>query len=310
MKPPANHSILLLLTLLLAPARAQETRNIAQLLGYPREAKLLIVHADDIGLAQSVNAASLLAFEKGGITSGSVMVPCPWFADFAVSYRENPDLDVGVHITLTAEWENYRWDGVSPSGEIRSLLDEEGYFYPSVEALGLHADPSEAEAEIRAQIERALAFGIRPTHLDTHMGSVMAKPELIQTYLALGREYGLPILFPRFMIQAFPPDARTSIEENNVLLDGLFMLEEAPREGSWEEAYGEMFGNMGPGLNQLIVHLGFDNEEMQAVSVNHPDFGSAWRQHDLDFVTSPEFREMLKQHGIHLVTWKQIKEVM
>jgi hypothetical protein len=112
-------------------ARGQET--IAERLGYDANAKLLIVHADDIGLARSVNIAAARAFEVGGITSGSVMVPCPWFPDFAGYYREHGPLDVGIHITLTAEWEHYKWGGVSPAGEIPSLLDEYGHFYASVE---------------------------------------------------------------------------------------------------------------------------------------------------------------------------------
>ncbi len=289
---------------------AQEPLNLAQKLGYPRDAKLLIVHADDIGLAQSVNTATIRAFEKGGITSGSVMVPCPWFPDFAEYFKAHSDLDVGIHITLTAEWQTYKWAGVSPSDKIPSLLDENGFFYPSVEAVGLNADPGEAELEIRAQIDRAIAFGIKPTHLDTHMGSVGAKPELTQIYLKLGKEHGLPILIPRFWIEAFPQEARSDIERNNVILDALFMLDQEPPSGMWDKAYEEMIGKMVPGLNQMIVHLGIDNDELKAVAVNHPDYGATWRQKDLDYVTSLEFREALKNHDVQLVTWKEIKEVM
>lgn len=310
MTPCKKVFIFIVLIMAYTYTAAQDQKNLAEKMGYDKDAKLLIVHADDIGLAQSVNTASIQAFEKGGITSGSIMVPCPWFPDFAEYFKSHPDLDVGIHITLTAEWEIYKWDGVMPSGEITSLLDEQGYFYPTVEAVGQHADPLEAEREIRAQIERAIAFGIHPTHLDTHMGSIGANMELMQIYMKLGYEYGLPLLIPRMWIQFLPEEMRNMIEQNNVLLDGLFMLNAAPEDGSWSEAYRQMLERIEPGLNQMIVHLAIDNDEMQAISINHPDFGSAWRQNDLDFVTSKEFQEMLKENNIQLVSWKEIKAVM
>jgi predicted glycoside hydrolase/deacetylase ChbG (UPF0249 family) len=239
------------------------------------------------------------------------MVPCPWFPNFAAYYREHQPLDVGIHITLTAEWDYYKWGGISPAGEIPSLLDENGYFYPTMEEVGMHAEPAEVEKEIRAQIERALALGIRPTHLDTHMGSMMATPELVQIYQKLGREYRLPVLMPpRSWLQGVPDEIRDAIAAEYELLDGLHMMGSDDSAKSWSEAYGEMIATMGPGLNQLIVHLAIDDTEMQAVTVNHPDFGSAWRQKDLDFVTGSEFRELLEAHDIKLVTWDQIRQVM
>jgi predicted glycoside hydrolase/deacetylase ChbG (UPF0249 family) len=291
-------------------ARGQET--IAERLGYDANAKLLIVHADDIGLARSVNIAAARAFEVGGITSGSVMVPCPWFPDFAAYYREHGPLDVGIHITLTAEWEHYKWGGVSPAGEIPSLLDEYGHFYASVEEVATHAKPEEVEREIRAQIERALTLGIRPTHLDTHMGSVMASPELFEIYIRLGAEYDLPVMVPRNWPQDVPEEFSEYVDAvaaDRPLLDGLYMMYADDPTTSWGEAYGGMFAAMEPGLNQLIVHLGVDDAELQAVTVNHPDFGSAWRQADLDFVTSAEFKDLLEAHDIQLVSWDQIRQV-
>ena len=293
-----------------APAGAQGPKNLAERLGYAADAKLLIVHADDIGLSRSVNIAAGNAFENGAITSGSVIVPSPWFPDFAAYYREHQPVDVGIHITLTAEWEYYKWGGVSPAGEIPSLLDDHGHFHPTVEAVAQHAVPDQAEREVRAQIERALALGIRPTHLDTHMGSMLLIPALVLVYLKLGKEYHLPLLIPRSWLQTVPEESRQAIAAEHILLDGLYMMEAADTAKSWSEAYGEMIAAMGPGLNQLIVHLAMDDTEMQAISVNHPDFGSAWRQRDLDFVTSKEFRDLLEAHDIQLVTWDQVRKVM
>jgi predicted glycoside hydrolase/deacetylase ChbG (UPF0249 family) len=293
-----------------APAGAQGQKNLAEKLGFAADAKLLIVHADDIGLARSVNIASARAFENGGITSGSVMVPCPWFPDFAAYFREHQPLDVGIHITLTAEWDYYKWGGVSPAGEIPSLLDGDGHFYPTVEAVAQHAVPAEVETEIRAQIERALALGIKPTHLDTHMGSMLVIPALVPVYLKLGQEYHLPLLIPRSWLQSVPQEHRDAVAAAHVLLDGLYMIAADDPTKSRSEAYSEMIATMGPGLNELIVHLAMDDTEMQAVAVNHPDFGSAWRQRDLDFVSSKEFRDLLKAQDIKLVSWDQVRRVM
>jgi predicted glycoside hydrolase/deacetylase ChbG (UPF0249 family) len=310
MKKPALVAVLPAVLLLAAPAGAQEQKTLAERLGYEPNAKLLIVHADDIGLARSVNLATARAFESGGITSGSAMVPAPWFADFAAYYRAHQTLDVGVHVTLTAEWAYYKWGGVSPAGEIPSLLDEQGHLYPTVEAVAQHAVPAEVEREVRAQIERARALGVNPTHLDTHMGTMLVIPALVPIYLKLGKEYDLPLLIPRIFLQSVPQEHRQALTAEHVVLDGLFMMAAADPAKSWSEAYGEMIAQMGPGLNELIVHLAMDDAEMQGVAVDHPDFGSAWRQRDLDFVTSAAFRDLLKAHDIKLVSWEQIRRAM
>ena len=310
MRNTAVMPILSGLILLVTPAGVQAQQTLAEKLGYPPDAKLLIVHADDIGVARSVNVAVERAFASGAITSGSVMVPCPWFPDFAAYYREHPGLDVGIHITLTAEWEYYKWGGISPADSITSLLDGYGHFYPTVEAAAAHAVPAEVEREVRAQIQRAMALGIKPTHLDTHMGTMFATPAIVAIYLKLGREYHLPLLIPRYWLDSVPEGRRGAIAADYVLLDGLYMMEHPDSTKSWAQQYEEMIAAMKPGLNQLIVHLAVDDDEMRAVTVNHPDYGAAWRQRDLDFVTSQEFKDMLHAHGITLVSWDQIRKVM
>ena len=297
--------LILIMTGILVTREAAGQQNLAQQLGFEADTKLLIVHADDIGLSQSVNSATLEAFSGGGITSGSMMVPCPWFNDFAHSYQSHPDLDVGIHITLTSEWDHYKFGGVLPSTEIPSLVNEQGYFYPTTEEVGLHADPREAELEIRAQIDRAIAAGIRPTHLDTHMGSVLATPELIQIYFKLGMEYGIPVFVPRMLLMGVPEEQREMIKKEFVLVDQYFMLNLEGPEASWEEAYGEILDRVGPGLNVLIVHLAHDNAEMQAITVNHPAFGSTWREKDLNYLQSQTYRDLLEKNHIQLVTWKE-----
>jgi predicted glycoside hydrolase/deacetylase ChbG (UPF0249 family) len=303
-------TILFTAVLFLTFTMSMAQQTVAEKLGYPANTRLLIVHADDIGLAQSVNDATLTAFKQGGITSGSIMVPCPWFADFAEHYKDHPDLDVGIHLTLTAEWDVYKWGGVLPATEIPSLLDENGNFYPTVEELGQHADPLEVEKEVRAQIDKAIAYGINPTHIDTHMGSVMATPELMEIYLKLGLEYKIPVFVPRMILLGRSEEAREQMKRDYVLVDNFFMMNTDDPGLSWAEAYGKMIEKVKPGLNVMIVHVAHDNAEMQAITVNHPAFGAAWRARDLEYILSQDFRNSLEEQNIQLVTWKEIKEAM
>jgi len=306
MKKVTGTTVIVAIAMFLFVQQSSGQQTLAEKLGYEAGTRLLIVHADDIGLAQSVNDATEKAFASGGISSGSIMVPCPWFIDFADYFSNHPDLDVGIHITMTSEWDYYKFGGVLPSTEIPSLLDENGFFYPTTEEFGLHVDPAEAEKEIRAQIERAISYGIKPTHLDTHMGSVLARPELIHTYLKLGQEYKIPVFIPRMLLFSFPEEQREQIKKEFVLVDQYFMLDLEGPDASWEEEYGKIIEKVGPGLNVIIVHLAHDNAEMQAITVNHPAFGATWREKDLNYVMSQEYRDLLKENHIRLVTWKEI----
>jgi len=211
---------------------------------------------------------------------------------------------------MTAEWDLYKWGGIIPADQIASLVDKDNHFYPTVEELGKVAKGPEAEKELRAQIDRAIASGVVPTHLDTHMGSVLANPDLVKMYLSLSDIYHLPVLFPRAYLSWFPPEVAKSMETKIFLLDNLFMLEPKMISGKWIDAYKKGIEAMKPGLNEMIVHLAVDNDEMQAISKGHDDYGSGWRQHDLDLVSSPEFKTLLKTNHIVLIGWKQIRDLM
>lgn len=304
--------LILVLTSLLITLNisSQGNKNLAEMLGYPGDSKLLIIHADDMGLAHSVNMACIRAFENKAITSGSIMVPCPWASEIIAYSKDHPGMDVGIHLTLTAEWDLYKWDGITASDQIPSLLDKNNYFYPSVEELGKAAKGTEVEKELRAQIDKAIASGVQPTHIDIHMGSVLANPELVKIYLKLSDIYHLPVLFPRSYLSWFPPDVAKSMESKIFLIDNLFMLEPKMITGKWIDAYKKGIETMKPGLNDMIVHLAIDNDEMQAISKGHDDYGSAWRQHDLDLISGTEFKDLLKSNHIILIGWKQIRDLM
>ena len=303
-------SLILVSLLITLFINAQGNKNLAELLGYPRNAKLLIIHADDMGLAHSVNTATIKAFDNKGITSGSIMVPCPWAQEIISYVKDHPGMDVGIHLTLTAEWDLYKWGGVTSSDQISSLLDKNNNFFPSVEALGKSAKGADAEKELRAQVDKVIASGIKPTHLDTHMGSVLANPELVKIYLSLSDIYHLPVLFPRAYLSWFQPEMAKSMESKIFLLDNLFMLEPKMIAGNWIDAYKTGIESLKPGLNEIIVHLAIDNDEMQAVCKGHDDYGSVWRQKDLDMVSGSEFKELLKANNVILIGWKQIRDLM
>jgi predicted glycoside hydrolase/deacetylase ChbG (UPF0249 family) len=238
------------------------------------------------------------------------MVPCPWAGDMIAYVKAHPGLDVGIHLTLTAEWDLYKWGGITSSDQISSLLDSNNYFYPSVEELGKKVKAADAEKEMKAQIDKVIKAGVQLTHIDTHMGSVLANPELIKIYLNLSETYHLPVLFPRAYLSWFHPDFAKSMGSKIFLLDNLFMLDAKSETSNWIDAYKTAIDSLKPGLNQMIVHLAIDNDEMKSICKGHDDYGSAWRQHDLDLVTSSEFKNLLKQNHVVLIGWKQIRDVM
>jgi predicted glycoside hydrolase/deacetylase ChbG (UPF0249 family) len=303
MQPLFSSSVVLLL---LASTLAAQTRTVAERLGLPADAKLLILHADDLGVAHSVNVASFDALDRGAISSASVMVPTPWITEVAAYARAHPNADLGLHLTLTSEWQTYRWGSVESKDKVPSLLDSAGTFPSEERVVAATAKPLEVEREIRAQIERALALGIRPTHVDSHMGALFTTPELFATYVKVARDYRLPFLALR---SGLPPTFRASLSENDVLLDAVIIAgPETPRD-HWKAFYLNAIANLKPGLTEMLVHLGRDDAELQAVMVDHEPYGSAWRQRDYDVVTSPEFRKALQDHRVSVVTWRELQKV-
>lgn len=283
-------------------------QSAAERLGFSKDTKLLIIHADDLGVAHSENAASIEAFQKSGINSASIMVPCPWFPEIAEYAKANPQADLGLHLTLTAEWKNYKWDGVLPASEIPSLIGPDGYFYPASDLMASKAKPAEVEKEIRAQVQRAIDFGVKPTHLDTHMAGLFQTPDLFKIYQKVGKEFGIPVMIPVEDLRAVQP-LMDVLDPSLVPVSRVLMMNPGVSDGQWNATYTSWMNELKPGVNVLLVHLAYDDAEMQAVTVDHPDFGAVWRQRDLDYVLSKEFSEVLKKQGIQLVTWRQIQEI-
>ena len=286
--------------------------TLAARLGYPPRSKLLIIHGDDAGVAHSVDQAIESAFAVGAISSSSILVAAPWFPEIAAFAKSHPADDFGVHLDLTSEWKTLRWRGVGPQDQIPSLLDPQGYLWPDVTAVAAHAVPAQARRELRAQIERARAFGVPFTHFDTHMGAVFATPALAKIYLDLGREYHRPLLLRR--IRPGDPPAYRRLAgliagDPNVFLGDVVQFSAGP-VATFPARYAQVIRALRPGeLTEIIVHPGFDTPELRA-AMGDGAFGAAWRQADYNAFTSPALRRLLRNEGVHLVRWRQLEKLL
>lgn len=285
------------------------SESIAEKLGYPEGSKLLIIHADDAGVSHSENIATIRGLEEGVVNSASIMVPCPWFPEIAAYAKEHSKTaDFGLHLTVTSEWKDYKWASTSSKNEVESLINPQGYFYHLVDSVRQHGSAMDVEKEIEAQIQKAIAFGIDITHLDAHMGAVMSTPEFIKAYIEKGREYEVPVLLNR-QIPALSEMQDFEFTEKDVFVDSVYQAyPEVFNEKGMEKFYEEILNNLQPGLSCILIHLAINNEEMMAVTRDHPNWGSKWRQDDLEFFTGEKARRLLKENGIILVTWREIRD--
>ena len=295
--------------LLVAGQAYSQQQTIAERLGYPRDAKLLIVHADDLGMAHSVNAATIKAFESGLVTSGSIMVPCPWLSEIAAYARANPQADLGLHLTLTSEWTSFRWGPVTPKDRVSSLLDKDGYFYLLETEAAAHANPKEVELEIIAQIERARALGIQPTHLDSHMGTLYQNKALFEVFLRVARSQKLPVRVAKawFTRTDFLP---STLSPDDVYIDRILDIDPSVAPNDWAKFYSDAIRKLEPGVTEVVIHLAYDDAEMRGATFNHPDWGAAWRQRDFEFFTSDAFRKLLQENQIKLITWRELGKLI
>jgi chitin disaccharide deacetylase len=315
-----KRQILLLVTfsLLLGIGKEALAQSTAQKLGYDAKEKLLILHADDVGLAHSVNVATIEAMQKGMVNSASIMVPCPWFPEIAAHVRQHPNLDFGLHLTLTSEWQFLRWRSIASIDSVKGLLDKDGFMWRSVLETVTHATPAEVETELRAQIERALAFGIKPTHLDTHMGTLYARKDYFEVYAKLGKEYGIPIMAIRPTPELMEVNQQTPVTPammNKLETDGFVLLdylvtnvpgkEYAERKKSWHDC----LRNLKPGVTEIIIHLSGNDDEAKATMGETADYGSLWRNADFRTFTDEETRALMKQLGIKLITWRDLGKI-
>ena len=287
------------------------SQSLAEKLGYKETDKLLIIHADDLGVAHSQNIASFLAMKTGPVNSASIMMPCPWVTEVAEFAQKNPSADLGLHLTMTNEWKHMNWGPVASKDKVPSLINEFGFLYDNCLSFGQKAKVEEAEIELRAQIDQAIEMGIRPTHLDTHMGClVFNSPELFEVYLKLGREYKIPVMVGRLFVQAASPAFKEKITKDDIIIESILTANVPDYESGMAAYYEKSLRNLSSGVNVLLIHLAFNNTEMQAVTIGKEPWGALWRQQDFNFFTSTKCKEIIEDEGIQLVTWREIQNVM
>ena len=305
------------LTLFVA-AQTEQSRSrktIAERLGYPADSRLLILHADDFGMAHSVNRAVMDALENKWVTSASILVPSPWFPEVARWAQEHPEADLGVHLTLNSEWATYRWRPLTKPAA--SLTDAQGYLPTDPSFVNSHATPNEAESEAEAQIDAALAAGIKVTHLDTHMQTFLRVPRLFKVYWKLGERYKIPVVMGKGRtVNGIPTgevvysDGDITVNVESLPLDHVLLMTKNVPQSDWLRNYEGMLSKLPPGTYELILHLGYNDDELQAMTLGHPNWGAQWRQNDLDVVKSPEFRKFLSDQKFILINWKDLNRAM
>jgi len=282
--------------------------DLSELLGFEKDDKLLILHADDLGLSKSVNQASFDALNNQYVNSASVMIPAPNTIEVADYFKENPNTDLGLHLTFTAEWKNYKWAGISPNDSIPSIINDKGNFFEKKKTFIKRGSASDVKKELQAQIDYAKSIGIIPTHLDSHEGTLFFSPEFFKIYLEVGHENKLPVFVPQILAPHFNGNF---LKPNNlVIVNKMYMADKNVSFENWSKYYISILNNLNSGLNEIIVHLGYDNTEMQKITSQRIAYGSKWRNLDYTIVSSPEFKEALIKNNIKLVTWKQIKNLL
>jgi chitin disaccharide deacetylase len=294
-----------ILALLLIAGLPAQTKTIAERLGYAADSKLLILHADDLGVAHSEDVASFEALDKRAVSSASIMVPCPWLTEVADYAKEHPDADLGLHLTLTSEWKTYRWGAVESKDKVPSLLGPDGTFWLDSPIVAAHDDPQEAERELRAQVDRAVAMGIRPTHLDGHMAAVFSTPRLFARYVRVAHDYHLPFL----AVKLFGADF-SELSDQDIVVDSVVIASPEVKRERWKNFYLDAIKNMKPGLTEMIVHLGHDDAELEAIMVEHEAYGAAWRQRDFDVITGAEFQKALQDNHIVVIRWRDLQKLV
>jgi predicted glycoside hydrolase/deacetylase ChbG (UPF0249 family) len=283
-----------------------QTKTVAERLGYPADTKLVIVHADDLGMSHSINEATIKAFASGLVNSGSIMIPCSWVPEIAAYARANPQADLGLHLTLTSEWKKYRWRPLLTGA--MSLLDQDGYLYLTESEAASHVNVLEAEKEIRAQIERANKLGIRPTHLDSHMGTLYQTKELFEMFVRVARENKLPIRVAKVMSGQMPFLSQV-LKPEDIFIDNIISIEPSVTAEGWSSFYIDELKKLTPGVTELVIHIAYDDAEMKAVTFEHPNWGAAWRQRDFEFFTSEAFRKVLEENHIKLITYRELQKL-
>ncbi|WP_373511843.1 polysaccharide deacetylase family protein [Persicitalea sp.] len=319
---------LILFTLILAmlDQAAAQSPTYAEKLGYPAGKKVIIMHVDDAGMSYDSNEGALKAIRDGVATSVSVMMPCGWVPGFVHYLKQYPDIDAGLHLTLTSEWKEYRWGPLAGKPAVKGLVDAEGAMWPNVADVVKHATADEVETEIRAQLERARTMGFEPTHLDSHMGTLFATPAFIERYIKVGMQEKIPVMLPGGHNTAVRVDegmsddlyAMTQTIGKQLWNAGLPVLDDLHNTSyGWKlpegtqvtkenlqnfktQKYIEGLRDLKPGLTMVIMHCTDPTEIFPIISGS-----TQTRKGDLLAMIDPKLKAYIEKEGIILTTWRE-----
>jgi len=297
-------------------ATEASAQTYAERLGWPEGTKAVIFHVDDAGMSHNSNMGTIKAIEDGVATSTSIMMPCPWVPEMNAYLKEHPQVDAGVHLTLTAEWKKYRWGPVAGKPAVPGLVDSEGCLWHGVQDVAAHASADEVEAEMRAQIDKALAMGIKPTHLDSHMGTCF-HPMYLERYVKVGIEKQIPILMMGGHMQHISAEAEALalkplvyLIANRVWQAGLPVIDDLVTSPTSADTYEgrkeqliKLLREMKPGITEIIVHCTVQTENFSHISGSGPT-----REAETRLMTDPDVKKFIENEGIILTTWRELHQ--
>lgn len=282
----------------------------AEKLGYPANKKIIILHADDAGMCDEANIAAFNYLEKNEIQSTAGMVPCEFFDEFAAWAIKNPEKDMGLHLTLTSEWETYRWGPVSNPAKVPGLVDPDGFLWHEVPDVASHASAEEVEREIRAQIKKAISLGMKVDHIDTHMGTLFGRLDYTKVYLKVAEEYGIPAMVisltddevvKRFQMQGYPISKETQALLAGYKLPQLDDFRSVPPGKTYEEKIRNFFSlvnSLRPGITEIIFHPSVPSENLKTIT-------NVWRQRvwEAEMFSDPQVIQFFTDEQIVFTNW-------
>ncbi len=287
----------------------------AEKLGYPAGKKVIILHADDAGMSEGANIATAHYLENKYIQSAAIMAPCPAADEFIQWAIDHPDTDVGMHLTHTSEWKQYRWGPVSDPAEVPGLIDPDGMLWPEVIDVVFHASADEIEKEIRAQIDKAISMGYKPNHIDTHMGTLYGHPAYVERFFKVAEEYGIPanaidlsdpLVADKFKKQGYPINEDVIELMQQYSLPKLDNFTSAPNGKSYEEKienFKSLIKSLPAGLTEIIFHPSVDSEELKSIT-------NSWQQRvwEAKMFSDPDLIRFFEEEEIIFTNWIEIME--
>ncbi len=285
-------------------------------LGFANTDRLVILHTDDIGMCQASLAAFIDLWENETISSGAIMLPCPWAKPAAEYCRTHPGVDMGVHASITAEWDGYRWSALSTRDPDSGLMDQDGFLWQTSQETQAHATPEAVTIELELQVRKALDWGVDVTHVDSHMGTVF-HPKFLQAYIQAASQAQVPLLLPRadpdsqhFMgmddetVTGFSTLVAQLEEQGLPLVDGMAMLPLDQPEGQLEITR-KMLSELPAGVTHFLFHPSIDTPELRAIA---PDWPS--RVANYHTFMDPELKQFIKNQGIQVIGYHHLRALM